>query len=383
MTTINVKTLSKQLDVWQSETIYFDADAYFNRVILGIKQATESIVIESYIFDLDAVGLQFVNALADAARRGVTVRIIIDGYGSFGWRNENISQLSSSGVALKIYHPLPWRLSFYDNAIIKKNTFAKLIYLVSRLNKRNHHKLCIIDNKRVFSGSYNVSATHLYHQSGYCNWLDCGVEITGESVKKLRSSFDEIWRGFGLNGKMSNRLPFRTNNTPLRRFRKNSELAQLICSCRGKIWITNAYLAPSRRIVNALKAAKSHGADVQILVSSLSDVPVYPLASTVYYLDLLAAGVKIHEFSQGFIHSKTILFDDLAMIGSSNLNHRSFLHDLELDIILTQESSKQELTKKFEQLIGSSTRVTKSQLSRQPWHKKILGKILWRLRYWF
>jgi len=387
-----ITKLLKALQHWSDEQLYFENDNYFTDLIASFDQAEQTIEIESYIFSQDELGKRVVASLLRATERGVDVKLIIDGLGSKEWQLAQVAELTSAGVKVKIYHPLPWHLSLYQEVKIVKGFFYKFLYLFSKINKRDHRKLYIIDKHTAWTGSLNLSSSHI---SGISktdssksdgvktdNWFDCGVKITGKPVVDLSCTFDEIWRGISLRALGNSSLPFRTNNNVIKRQRKNLELIHLIRSSKKKIWIISAYLAPSIRIINALNQARQRGVDVKLLVSKRSDVAIFPLVSRTYYHSLLSAEIEIYEYDARIIHAKTILMDELLIVGSSNLNHRSFLHDLELDVILTQPSSLEDFSQKFEQLATQSSRVTLEELTKQVWYKRLLGKLIWRLRYW-
>ena len=375
-------SLLPQLHLWSSENLYFHGSDYFNDLIHNINNAKNSIEIECYIFYQDDIGKKIITSLINAAKKGVKVRLIIDGYGSMAWNTQQLAELTEAGIEVKIFHPLPWRLSLYKRVNITKGYINKFLYLSSRINKRNHRKLYIVDKQIAWSGSINISDSHLKQNVDDSIWLDCGVKITGESVLELTDNFDEVWKRNIPYTIENNHLPFRTNNNIIRRKYKNNELIHLIDSCKHKIWIISAYLAPSRRIVNALKRARSNGTDVKLIISHHSDVIFFPLISTTYYAELIRAGIEIYEHRKYIIHAKTIILDDISFVGSSNLNHRSFLHDLELDIILTHAASIEKLNNKFIDLSNDSDIISQSKLKSLPWYYRMLGKIIWRIRYW-
>jgi len=382
MSNDRITRLLNNLRPWDSESLYYDSDTYFKDLIAELDQAKQTIEIESYIFSQDDLGKRVIRSLLNAAKRDINVRIIIDGLGSKEWQLAQVFQLTSAGIKVKIYHPLPWHLSFYQEVKIVKGFFYKFLYLFSRINKRDHRKLYIIDKNAAWTGSLNLSSSHICDDSKNDNWFDCGVKVTGKPVTDLSYTFDEIWRGISLHTLGNKRLPFRTNNNVVKRQRKNLELIRLIRSSKKRIWIISPYLVPSKRIVKALSQARQRGVGVKLLVSKRSDVIVFPLVSTSYYHSLLSSNVEIFEYDGRIIHAKTMMLDEILIVGSSNLNHRSFLHDLELDIILNQPSSLQNSAKKFEQLVDLSSQMTLEKLAKLPWYKHLLGKIIWRLRYW-
>jgi len=388
-----ITKLLKALRRWSDEQVYFENDNYFTDLIASFDQAKQTIEIESYIFSQDKLGKRVVASLLRAAERGVSVRLIIDGLGSKDWQLNQVSDLTNAGIKVKIYHPLPWHLSFYHQVKIQRSFFYKFLYLFSQINKRDHRKLYIIDQQTAWTGSLNLSSSHLasgsiianhekHNASEQENWFDCGVMVGGEPVQDLSATFDEIWRGISLRALGNSRLPFRTNNNVIKRQRKNLELIQLIRSSQKNIWIISAYLAPSRRIIKALNHARKRGIDVKLVVSKRSDVAIFPMVSNTCYRSLLSADVQIFECDSKIVHAKTMMLDDMLVLGSSNLNHRSFLHDLELDVILTKASSLKKYSMQYKQLIAQSSSVTLEKLDKQSWYRRMLGKLIWRLRYW-
>ena len=371
-----------QIHKWSSEDIFFSGDEYFSDIINELNNAKNSIIIECYIFYQDSLGRRIIEALLEAASRGVEIKIIIDGYGSLNWNTQQVSELTEKGIKIKIYHPLPWRLSLYKTSIKQKSFINKFLYLFSRINKRNHRKLYIIDKTIAWSGSMNIAASHLKLSKNENTWFDCGARITGESVLELADNFSEIWKRRIHYPNENKHLPFRTNDNIIRRQHKNTELVKLIQTCHERVWIISAYFAPSRKIVNALKQARLNNVDVKLFISRNSDVIFFPMISTTYYEELLYAGIEIYEHNKYIIHAKTILIDNIAFAGSSNLNHRSFFHDLELDIILSHESSLKKLVSESRKLMSDSDKITPSTLINLAWYYRIMGKIIWRIRYW-
>ena len=378
----NKSCLLPELHQWSSESIFFSGDEYFNDLINSLNSAKHTIEIECYIFYQDDLGKQIITALIEAANKGVEIKLIIDGYGSLNWNMQQLLKLTDNGIEVKIFHPLPWRLSLYKKSIRQNNFINKFIYLFSRINKRDHRKLYIVDKTYVWSGSMNIAASHLKQLNSNSVWFDCGVKVTGESVLELSDNFNEMWKRRIRYPNENKHLPFRTNENIIRRQHKNSELVNLIRTCNERVWIISAYFAPSRKVVNALKKARLNKVDVKLFISRNSDIVFFPMISTTYYAELLKAGIEIYEHNKYIIHAKTVLIDNIAFVGSSNLNHRSFLHDLELDIILNHKTSLQKLVTESIQLMNDSDKINQSTLINLPWYYRIMGKIIWRIRYW-
>ena len=158
-------------------------------------------------------------------------------------------------------------------------------------------------------------------------------------------------------------------------------LVERIGNARQRLWICNAYFSPSGAVIRAIKKSRKRGVDVRLVVADRSDVMLFPMLSATYYADLLKAGISIFYYRAGMLHAKMMLIDQQCVVGSTNLNHRSFYHDLELDVVL----SSPELIAKAQVLIEEDIRG--SQISRLSDLSVIsrgfgFGWLLRIIRYW-
>lgn len=334
--------------LWQNEKIFFSSDEYFDCLLSELRQAKFSIDLEVYIFDYDNLGYELIDLLIEkSSRDSIRVRLLLDGVGSSHWQSHVIERLQQAGVEFRIYHPLPWRFSQYRWARKKKHWIERLIYLSSVINRRNHRKLCIIDNKSAWVGSRNISNHHLTRERGGDDWRDCGVRLEGVAVRGLLMSFDEVWFDKRNRQVALFKKAFLVNNTVLRRKQKNNFIVERIHQAEKRFWISTAYFAPPRMVLDAMINAARRQVDVRIVTGSYTDVIFFPLVSSNFYSDLIGSGVKVYEYQKRILHSKVMLIDNEAILGSSNLNHRSFLHDLELDICLDSPVIIEQLEKRF------------------------------------
>ena len=367
----------------ESEKLIFDPREYFTSLLVDIDQAVNELVLEAYLFKVDEIGKQFIAALSAAAHRGVKIGILVDGVGSYGEAAQIVRQLESKNCQVRIFHPLPWDFTAYRRALVSGSWYSKVLYLIASMNHRNHRKLCLIDAQIAWIGSYNITAGHLNNNlaDSQDDWHDTALRVTGPMAFDLRQNFDEVWQRKSAS-KVRRTLKFLGNNTARARKNKNRRLFAILRGARERIWITNAYFNPSARLVKALKVAAESGVSVQILVPSHSDVLFFPAISRTYYVDLLNAGVRVFEYRTRVLHSKTMLIDNLVLVGSTNLNYRSFFHDLELDALLTSESSVQCLHDKFRLDIQNSVEITPTHNGKYRRVQKLLGYISRFLRYW-
>ncbi|MEK7355771.1 MAG: phospholipase D-like domain-containing protein, partial [Bdellovibrionota bacterium] len=299
--------------VWQSERLFFDGDDYFADLFAMLASAKQTVLIEAFIFRPDPIGRRMEMALRTAAKRGVRVKLLVDGIGSLGWIGQIDPDLQKDGVMVRIYHPVAWAnlVPRWD----RKNAPT----LVARLNRRTHRKIAIIDDRIAYVGSVNVTAEHSRVTSGPLAWRDTVLRVEGTPVQDLVTAFDNVWRRShdtrgrrrwrdSLPGERTFPRPsplVRLNFTMRLRFRGASQLLTLISASRKKLWITNAYFAPSHAIVRAILEAAKHGADVRVLVPRNSDVFFMPWVATSHYKQLLKAGVRVYEYLPRFLHAKT------------------------------------------------------------------------------
>jgi len=382
--TAEVEIEKKNAAFWTREEVFNSGKETLSTLLRLISEAQSKIDFEVYIFHRDFCGDQFAQELKKAALRGVKVRLLVDGIGAFGFSGWYIDELRQAGVSVRIYHSTPFdegRSRFFW--WIPWKGYGKLL---GKINKRNHRKTLIVDDRTVVVGSINVTSDHLPKSDGGQGWRDTGVLIEGPAVSSFIVAFDRAWEYFDrisfTPAPAIPLIPVMFNfSSKLRRLRYLL-LLELLYSSEQRVWITNAYFVPDGSLLKALRFAAWTGVDVKILVPLQSDVFIIRMVSSAFYLGLLAAGVRIFEYSPSMLHAKTLLIDDLGIVGTSNLNHRSLLHDLEVDVILKKESSVKSLTNAFEADLKNSKEVTIKDWESRPWLERFMGNLLLYLRYW-
>jgi cardiolipin synthase len=351
-----------------------------------MKEAKYSIDIESYIFMLDEAGERVLSALEDATARGVRVRLAVDGIGSSTWTRALRQRATNGHILFKVYHELPWERWWRGGRAGRGR--RKLSAILRRLNVRNHRKVCVIDRACAFVGSMNVAAYHLPSLVGDEAWRDTGVMVEGSEVAVLADSFEEIW--IGSWRRLRRRLKRKRAQSSdlvrlnLRHKQRQANYVDLLIRtvrARQRVWITNAYFVPDGSILRAVAIAARAGVDVRIIVPRFSDVVFMPWIASAFHLGLLRAGVKVFEYQRSILHAKTMLIDDWGLVGSSNLNHRSLLHDLEADVVLSDEKACQALENQFVQDCEGSREITLENWRARPFVERILGRILLAFRY--
>jgi cardiolipin synthase len=321
---------------WSREVVYFDSKSYFSDLFSFIDSARSSIEIETYIFELDEVGNELFHRLQKATDRGVRVRVILDGVGTWFTQGKIGQSLKKARVEVKIFHP-----------------FKIFGIALSQFNKRLHRKVVILDRKIVFTGSFNITAQPN---------RDTGVRLEGGGVLDFSNAFDRLWGRRFRRGEESRGVPIQVRLNESKRLRRlcNHDLSRRIHSAESRVWITNAYFVPPFFLLRDLCEAGLRGRDVRLILPGKPDHRYMKWLSQAFYRTLLLSGVRIFEYQKIFLHAKTWIIDEWVMVGSTNLNHRSLIHDLEVDVVLNSVDSKSALEKQFAKDLEDSTELSEA-----------------------
>ncbi|MBN8547864.1 MAG: phosphatidylserine/phosphatidylglycerophosphate/cardiolipin synthase family protein [Deltaproteobacteria bacterium] len=329
---------------WETEHVYVSGDLYFEALLSQISNAASFVWIETYILKDDEIGRKVLAALVAAVRRGIEVRLIVDGVGSQEWIRRKRAEYEKQGLAIRVYRPLRFA-AFWQQLVGLR--FSGVTRLLSHTNRRTHRKLALIDRKIAFVGSMNLCAEPVESVFGTNAWRDTAVAVTGRAVELLVRSVEDTWVRRRAEGKPRFTGLIRDNRTFIQRLRSHQRLLREIRRARHRIYITTAYFVPEQLLRRALRKAARRGVDVRIILPGTSDVPFLPWVSRLYYAKLQVAGVRVLEYQKNMIHAKTAIIDGSAWVGSSNLNSRSLYWDRELDVRVLQAKSLRVLLDQF------------------------------------
>jgi len=327
---------------WIQERLFFSGNQYYESINTEIENAQSSIEVESYIFGYDKIGQILINNLIRASKRGVLVRILVDGFGSAFSIPILQQELIKSSVQFKVFHPLfgIWYIPIFRT-----------------LNRRNHRKVWIFDKAVAFAGSFNVSDVHT-SLSGQ-SWRDSGIRVKGKQVQLLNQSFEKLWQRKLLTGdKMKGCSIVRLNDGINKRRAARRELHLRIRGAKKYLFFGNAYFAPHLGLILELCRCALRGVEVHILVPHRSDIFFMPWITSTFYFALLQSGVKVYEYLPSIYHAKNYVIDDWMQIGSTNLNSRSLLYDLEIDFKITHPKNRQILMAEIKKDLKNSLVIT-------------------------
>ncbi len=347
-----------------------NGDGFFPLVMRDIAAAKESVHIESYIWYESTIANQLAKLLAQKARQGVEVRILVDGSGGRQLKGPIKEMLTAAGAKVAHFHPL--RVSN-----------------LGRLNNRDHRKLFIIDGRIGFIGGHGIADEWTGNGQDKKHWRDTALRVTGPAVNRLQGAFAENWiEEVGIipaGNKYFPHLPAAGTSTTHVAYTSPSggvSSVQIlyylaIKAAKREIIIQNPYLLPDDEAIEALEEAVERGVNVMIMVPSddATDSPVVQHASHHHFGTLLKKGVKIWEYQKTLLHQKVIIVDGVwSSVGSTNFDDRSFDLNDEVNIGVLDAAVAAQLRAAFEaDLRHARKRELGEWKDRGAWHKFVDG----------
>lgn len=377
---------------WSDWQFFSRGDDFFSDLISTIRRAKKSITIEVYIFEIDPLTRIILQELEQAVRRGCQVFILVDGFGSYFWLNTLEKECQKKKIRFRVFQPLPRSYGWFKTFLVPY--LFRLFKLLRKLNHRNHRKIFIIDEEIAFLGSLNLTQVHSEKLMGSESWQDLGVRLSGGSLSDLSKAFWVSWTKapkIGFKNLFRRRIKdrhynwknslVRLNTTAWSRYRLYRDLIKRIKKSEKKICIASAYFLPKRSALRALQKASERGIDIQVIIPSRTDVPMVKWAAAGLIEKLTQSGVKVYEYVPRVFHSKYTIIDDWAAMGSHNWNHRSFMHDLEVEAVFTDSAAIEQINSIWALDKEQSFRLTAEEIKSKNWIRRLLSKIAFRLRY--
>ncbi|MBL7546181.1 MAG: phosphatidylserine/phosphatidylglycerophosphate/cardiolipin synthase family protein [Bdellovibrionaceae bacterium] len=351
-------------------------DEYFDSLVSEINQAQTEIQFESYIFDFDVVGVRVLAALAEAAKRGVSVRLLIDGIGSFASISSIQKFCRENGIQFRVYRAIP-----YINSIVRH-----FFRFLKTANRRNHRKLMIVDRARAFVASFNISKVHSEKEVGKAAWKDLALLVEGPEVTSISALANTYWKRFPFSiMKRRQRLNFErirsTHSIASRRAAKKQLLTQM-SEASKRVYILTPYFVPSRKFVRALIAIAKRKINLEIILPDRSDFLIVDLAGRHVVRRLLKYNIHVSQYTPSFMHAKAVIVDDWATLGSHNFNHRSLVHDLEIDVILKTPTELAPLENYWNHLKENSRPLTKVDIDKDSFFTRMLCRFCFWFKNW-
>lgn len=336
--------------------------AFYPAELEAIRNATQSVNLEAYIFQKGKIAEQYVEALADRARAGVKVNLVLDAFGSAGTTRTFLRPLLDAGGKVGWYNGPHW-------------------YTLMHMDNRTHRELMIVDGRIGFIGGAGIADQWYCGTKGHPRWRDSAVRVEGEAVCNLQATFAENW--LAVSGELltgDEYFPSIRNEHPMVLMVVNSTptvgggtrarilFQLLLASARHSISITTPYFLPDKSLMKELCRAVERGLRVRILVPGRkSDHIVTRSTSRAGYGGLLKAGAEVYEYQPSMIHAKVLCIDELwTVVGSTNFDNRSFGINDEVNLAIRDANVATRFENDLALDLEQSRRISLQEWNRRP-----------------
>jgi cardiolipin synthase A/B len=372
-----------------------DGPGTYAAMFEAIANARDHVNLESYILEAEGPGEEFARRLIAKAQAGVRVNVLYDSFGSIGTPASYFDHLRDNGVNVCEYNPL-----------------RRLGNLLSRaLHLRDHRKLMVVDGRIGFIGGVNISPVYSAGSSPLAalagsggepagavpdkpGWRDTHVRVEGPIVAQLQRLFVRHWSkhsSIALRGSHyfpplapagNQRVALAACDAGRRRNPFYRALLSALDASQHRVFLTTAYLVPTRRLMRSLLRAARRGVEVHLMLPGVSDFWAPLQAGRSHYGRLLRAGIHVHELHDTLLHAKTCVIDGLwTTVGSSNLDWRSFLHNAEANVVVLDAALAQEMEHVFMEDVARSKEILRDEWARRGWRQRVAETVARRFEF--
>ena len=343
-------------------------EKFLPRFLEELEKAEKYIFIEFFIIAEGEMWETVHDILRRKAAAGVEVKILFDDFGSIKRQHRDfITGLKADGISVAVFNKIGPSMNIF-------------------MNNRNHRKNVVIDGVVAATGGLNLADEYINRVERFGYWLDCAVILKGEAVKSFAAMFCSMWE-FTTGERID--LLSHIADTAVRgteyvlpycdgplndRNPAEGIYMEILSTAQNYVYITSPYLIIDSTMIEALRMAAKSGIDVRIITPHIPDKWYVHPVTQYNYLELLEAGVRIYEFTPGFIHSKLFVSDDrVATVGTVNMDYRSFIMHFECGVWISGGDTVAEIRNHFGQILEQCLEITVEQWKKQPWYKR-----LWR-----
>ncbi|MDF7822933.1 cardiolipin synthase [Pontiellaceae bacterium B12227] len=346
--------------------LLINGEKTFDSILKGMAEAEHYILFQFYIVHDDEIGRKIKDLLLSKATAGVQVYFLYDEIGSHDLPKAYLNELKAAGVQAHAFNTRKG----------PRNRF--------QINFRNHRKIVVVDGAKAWIGGHNVGDEYLGKDPTFGNWRDTHMKITGPAALAAQLSFSTDWHWatddamLHLNWKP---VPSADSDVPVIVVPSGPaddvETASLmflhaINAAKERIWIQSPYFVPDDAIISALQLAAMRGVDVRILIPDAIDHTMVWLCAFSYYDDATATGANIYRYTNGFLHAKTILIDDItSAVGTANLDNRSLRLNFEVTSWVYDKTFAAEMEQMYLNDFENSRLMTTDDLGKRPWWFKL------------
>jgi cardiolipin synthase len=363
-----------EMPVWENTaTEFYPLGEYLvEAMISDLQKAKRFIFMEFFIIEPGIVWDSILAILTEKAAQGVEVRVMYDDAGC----------ISTLPVGYwKTLHALGIHAVRFNRFLPTLNTY---------LNYRDHRKVCVIDGNIAFTGGINLADEYVNQKERFGHWKDTGVRLHGDGVSNLTAQFLQLW-DFTTQQKTTALEPYLPtesapsdgyvqsfSDSPLDDLNVSEMVFMNIINTASKyVYITSPYLTLDNEMITALCTAAQSGIDVRIVTPGIPDKKTVYAVTRSYYAQLIHAGVKIYEYTPGFLHAKMIVSDNhIAVVGTINMDFRSFYLHFECGTVFYRSSVVEKVKTDILDVIEQSQEIDSAWLASQSWVKSIYASIL-------
>lgn len=351
-------------------TMLHNGNEAYPAMLAAIEEASDFVYFATYIFETNQVGQRFINALAEAAERGVDVRVLIDGVGEW----------------YALPGQLPVRLLEERGVTVARFLAPHLWPLALHINLRNHRKILVTDDGVAFTGGMNIGDRHKV--SGTHGMADLHFRLTGPIVRQIETVFLSDWAfATGWQTPVSPRKMAASGEVACRTVESgpsrdigglNALLTTAVSSAYSRVLIVTPYFLPGPGLVGALQAAALRGVEVSVIMPECNNLPFVGWAARHDLGELLDRGVRVYFQPPPFAHTKLfVIDDDYALIGSPNIDARSLRLNFELAVELYDQATVTGLAEQITDIIDRSRPYTRDDLAARSWLSQLRDAFFW------
>jgi cardiolipin synthase len=351
-------------------TLYRYGSEFFPALLETIPLAKSSVCLEFYTVCDDETGRAVADALLAAAARGVNVYLLYDYIGCFDTPTAFFKRLAKGGVSCAAFNPPPFSrgLAWFD--------------------KRDHRKVAIIDGRCAFTGGINIANVYSGFGVKHTRWRDVGLRIEGDAVLEMIRLFRETWKEE--RGTLPNccdpapateaagdaKVMIINGGPHHKRSFIRSAFRVAIAGASESVTIASPYFIPGPRVIRSLLRAANRGVQVRLLLPYKSDVPIVRVVSRSYYGQLLRNGIEIFELDSAVLHAKVLLIDDSwAMVGSANMDQRSFHRNYELNVVVDSHDFGAQVAEMLETDLKGARRIVLHEHEMRGWSVRLMERL--------
>ena len=346
-------------------------EVFLPRFLEELEKAQKYIFLEFFIVAEGVMFNSIYEILCRKAAKGVDVRLLFDDFGSIKrQRKDFIERLRRNGIKVAVFNQIKPSFSIF-------------------MNNRNHRKIAVIDGDTAVTGGINLADEYINAERRFGYWMDCAVILKGEAVSSFVVMFCNMWE-FTTNHKLEVEqyltdfsveatgyvLPY--CDDPLSDKTAGEGIyMKMLGSAQEYVYIISPYLIIDNTMTEAIKMAAKSGVDIRIITPHVPDKWYVHPVTQYNYLELLEAGVRIFEFSPGFIHSKIFVSDDkVATVGTVNMDYRSFLLHFECGVWFSSNWAVEDIKSHFDKIQAMSREIRYSRWRKTPWYTRLKRAIL-------